>query len=392
MSGVDTAARPPSLAAAAILDGVQALAPSIAARGGDIEAARRLPADLRAALEALGCFRMLLPGSHGGLGIELPSAMRVLDALAQADGSVSWTVGIGANGWLDVSHISRSAFDALYSDGPRTIVGAFNPSGVAVRESDGYRVNGRWAFASGCQDAHWLYGNCIEGDGSDGTDPQIRLVVFAPEQVEIEDTWTVSGLCGTGSHHFSVRDVFVPAELTGLVMVSEPCLDEPLLRIPVPALIALEIATVAVGIATAALADIVTLATRKVPLLGPATLAANSLFQYQLGEADATLRAARSLLYSDAAATWATALAGDEFTPTVRAHLRAACTWVVAESTSVVDTAYTAGGGSSLYSDHPLQRRLRDIHAITQHFLVKLDSLTMAGAVLAGQDVDLSVF
>ena len=56
----------------------------------------------------------------------------------------------------------------------------------------------------------------------------------------------------------------------------------------------------------------------------------------------------------------------------------------------MVDTSYTAGGGSALYTSSPLQRRLRDIHALTQHFGVKLDTFTKAGAVLAGQDVDLT--
>ena len=56
----------------------------------------------------------------------------------------------------------------------------------------------------------------------------------------------------------------------------------------------------------------------------------------------------------------------------------------------MVDTAYTAGGGSALYSTSPLQRRLRDVHAVTQHFAVKRDTFTLAGAVLAGQDVDVT--
>jgi len=30
------------------------------------------------------------------------------------------------------------------------------------------------------------------------------------------------------------------------------------------------------------------------------------------------------------------------------------------------------------------------VHALTQHVAVKLDTFTMAGAVLAGQDVDLT--
>ena len=97
-------------------------------------------------------------------------------------------------------------------------------------------------------------------------------------------------------------------------------------------------------------------------------------------------------LYADAAAAWGTAVAGAEFTPEHRARMRSAITWAATTAASVVDMAYHAGGGSSIYAASPLQRRFRDVHAITQHFLVKLDTLTTAGAVLAGADVDLTVF
>jgi indole-3-acetate monooxygenase len=145
---------------------------------------------------------------------------------------------------------------------------------------------------------------------------------------------------------------------------------------------------VALGIAQGALDDIVALAADKVPLFAGASLAANALFQNQLAHADARLRAARALLYADAATAWATALAGEAFTPEHRARIRASATWATDTAAAVVDTAYRAGGGSSVYRSNPLQRRLRDVHALTQHFLLKLDSLTTAGAVLAGQDVD----
>jgi hypothetical protein len=58
----------------------------------------------------------------------------------------------------------------------------------------------------------------------------------------------------------------------------------------------------------------------------------------------------------------------------------------------VVTSAYRAGGGSSVYASSPLQRRLRDVNALTQHFLVRNDTLTTAGAILAGQDVSVMVF
>ena len=84
------------------------------------------------------------------------------------------------------------------------------------------------------------------------------------------------------------------------------------------------------------------------------------------------------------------ALASAEFDDRTRAQLRSTTTWVVETAAEVVDMAYRAGGGTALYSSSPLQRRLRDLHTLTQHFGVKLDTFTLAGAVLAGQEVDTS--
>jgi alkylation response protein AidB-like acyl-CoA dehydrogenase len=75
-----------------------------------------------------------------------------------------------------------------------------------------------------------------------------------------------------------------------------------------------------------------------------------------------------------------------------RARIRATAVWATERAAAVVAAAYRSGGGSSIYADCPLQRRLRDINAVTQHFLVKRDTLTTAGAILAGQDVHIMVF
>jgi len=373
-----------------VLDAVRVLAPKITARAAEIEAARRLPLDLVRDLTSSGCFRMLVPRSHGGGGFDLASAMSVVEELSRADASVGWTAMIGASAWIDLGGLPRTTFDALYADGPDAIIGGvFNPAGTAVPVDGGYRVSGRWAFASGCQHCHWLYGNCMEEHGGA---PRLRTVLFSPDQIKIEDTWSVSGLCGTGSHHLIADDVFVRADRTCLPFSDPPCLDEPLLRMPVPPILAFGVASVAVGIAQGALEDILALSASKVPLLAHTSLATNPLFQHQLGAADAKLRAARGLLYADAAGAWGTAVAGAAFTPEQRVRMRSATTWAAATAASVVDMAYHAGGGSSIYSGNPLQRRFRDVHALTQHFLVKRDTLTTAGAVLAGADVDLTVF
>jgi len=381
-----------------VLDAARALAPTIAARAAEVEAARRVPGDLLDALVAAGCFRMLLPRSHGGAGADLASALRLYETLAGADASVGWTVMIGGSAWVDLVGLRRATFDGLFAAGADVVVaGAFAPCGSITPDSGGYRVTGRWGFASGCEHATVLYGNCIErgtdgGDGGDGGAPPMRMALFDPDQVEIEDTWSVSGLRGTGSHHITVADLPVSADRTWRPLDDEPCLDEPVVRIPVPSLIALMVASVAVGVAQAALDDAVGLAGHRVPLLAGAPVAADALFQADLATADTELRAARALLYESAAALWATAVSGGPLGMPTRARTRATAAWAVRRAVVVVETAYRSGGGTAIYRTCPLERRLRDVHALQQHFIVRSNTMTTAGAVLLGRDVDVPLF
>lgn len=371
-----------------VLDKIRAMAPAIAARGDEIEQGRRLPTDLVEKLSTAGCFRAMVPASHGGQGLTFAEQLLVIRKLARADGSVGWTVMIGSSAPVVLGLLPRSSFDQIYAKGPDVILGgAFNPKGVATPVDGGYRVSGRWSFASGCQHCHWFVAHCMVDDGRM---PPVRMMVLPPSDVEIADTWYVSGLCGTGSHDFVVDDVFVPDERS-FTLWDEPALDGPLWRIPELSLSSLMMANVAVGIAEGALGEITTLASGKVPMLADSTLGANALFQHDLAEADARLRAARALLDADAATAWRIADAGRELSPEDRARTRSTAVWVARTAACVVDAAYHAGGGTSLYVSSPLQRRLRDVHAVTQHFALKPDTLTLAGSVLAGQDgVDLS--
>jgi alkylation response protein AidB-like acyl-CoA dehydrogenase len=378
----------PATDTATVLDAVRELAPEITARSGEIEAARRVPPDLVADLKAAGCFRALVPRSHGGAELDLPAAGLVLSELAKADGSVGWTVMIGAAAPFILGLLPRHTFDDIYADGPDVILaGAFNPTGVATPQDGGFRVTGQWAFASGCQHADWFIAHCLVDDGRQ---PPVRMMVLPAGDVEIKDTWSVAGLCGTGSHDFVVNDVFVADDRTFAVFADEPCLDGPLWRIPELSASTLMFAHVAIGIAEGALDEVTALATQKTRFTDAGRLAANPRFQHQLGETDARLRAARALLHAEAQAAWSTAVAAIPFTDEHRARIRSATTWVSRTAVSVVDTAYAAAGAGALYSTSPLQRRLRDIHALNQHVAFKDDVFTMAGAVLAGQPVDLT--
>jgi indole-3-acetate monooxygenase len=370
-----------------ILTAVQQLAPLLAARSDEIERGRRLPPDLVTGLREAGCFRMLVPRRLGGAQADLAEHLDLLRELACADGSVGWTVMIGSSAPVIFGKLPLATFDMIYADGPDVVgAGTFNPTGTATVVDGGFQASGRWTFASGCQHADWFLAHCIVDDGSM---PPLRMMVLPASDVDIVDTWTVSGLCGTGSHDFVLDGVFVPDDRTFTVF-QPGGLEGTLGRIPELIYSALAIATVAVGIAQGALAGITSLASAKVPMFADGTLASNPLFRHRLAEADAQLRAARALLDADVAHTWDVATAGEEFTPARRARIRSTASWATGAAADVVDVAYTAGGGTALHSSSPLQRRLRDIHAVTQHFVVKAETFTLAGAVLAGQDVDVT--
>lgn len=379
----------PATTSEPILDAVKALTPSIAARAKEIERARRLPTDLVDELLAAGCFRMLVPRSHGGAQLDLPLQMQVLEELARADASVAWNVAIGAEGPVLFRMLPRASFDALYAAGPDVIMAAaVPPTGTATPVEGGYRLTGQWAFASGCQHAHWFVGGCVVDDGRE---PPLRLMVLPLSDVEIKDTWSVSGLCGTGSHDVVVNGAFVADELS-FVLGSEPSVDVPPLRIPEVARAAIQIASVSIGVARGALDEILALALDKTPAFAEGPLASNPLFQNQFGEAETRLRAARTALRAEADIVWAKAQAGSPFTPEDRAHVRGTTTWAARTAAAIVNTAYQAGGSSSLYTSNPLQRRLRDANALTQHLTMRADTFTKVGAVLAGQEVDLTLF
>jgi alkylation response protein AidB-like acyl-CoA dehydrogenase len=380
-----------SLSAATVLDDARRIAGGLGDRSREIEAARRVPPDLLQELIAAGCFRMLLPTTHGGVGATFPEALELYETLATGDASTGWTVMIGATGWCDLAALPRATFDSLFPPSADVIVaGAIAPSGSTSPIDGGYELTGRWGFVSGCEHATCIFANAIEGM-ADGH-PLMRVSVLDPTDVVIEDTWSVAGLRGTGSHHVSVRGVVVPPERTFVPLVDAPCVEVPIVHIPTPALFALGIAAVAIGTAQGALDEVVGLAQGKVPLLAPGPLATSPLFLHDLARAGAGLDAGRALLVDATGRLWEQAAAGADASIEDRARARAAAAWATDAALVATEFAYRAGGGGALYDDSLLQHRLRDVHAMTQHFLVRPDTFVTVGGILAGQGLAIPVF
>ena len=371
------------------------LAPAIAARADEIEAARRLPADLAADLAAAGLFRLVVPKSLGGLELPPAEVVATIEAVAAADASVGWCLMIAATTGLTSAYLPRAYAEQLFAD-PNVITGGvFAPMGKAVVEGDHYRVNGRWSWGSGTANCAWIVGgSMIFDDGAMRTlpsgQPDHRMMIFPRAEVELIDTWHSAGLKGTGSGDFAVKDVLVPRDRTVSLIVDRPRETGALYAFPAFGLLALGIAGVASGNARAALDAVKGALATKKPPGSQRTAAERGANQVEIAKAEAQLRSARALLYETIDTAWTRAQATGEIDLATRADLRLAATHMTRTAAAVTREAYDLGGGAALYLSNPLQRRFRDAHAMTQPMMVGPATYELAGRVLLGLPTDAS--
>ncbi len=371
-----------------LLATAQRLAPTFAQRAPDIERARRIPPDVSKQMAAAGFYRMFVPKACGGTETPPADASRVFEALARADASCGWVAFIGATSGAVLARLPQETAREIFRDPQTLICGVFAPSGRAAIVDGGFNVSGRWQWGSGSQNAQWVLGGCtFNRDGellrtSSGA-PRTHMLLFAPEQIQFHDTWHVSGLRGSGSLDFEVRDVFVPkTHAVGYLIHENP--PQPLYQFPQFSLLALGIGAVALGIARGAIDELVALATTKVRAGGSASLASRPHAQMEVATAEATLRAARAFYYEAIEAAWDKALQAKPIPVDQRRDMRLATTHAVQASVRVVDAMYTLAGGSSVYDSSDLQRRFRDVHVATQHIMVAPSTLETVGRLMLG--------
>jgi alkylation response protein AidB-like acyl-CoA dehydrogenase len=384
-----------STTATTLLDTASALAPQIRAAATAIEQERRLPLPLVNAMAEAGVFRMLIPAQFGGAEVDVATMVRVIEAIAKVDGSAGWAVMAAGSTAVISAYLDDNTARDIYASDPLVVTGGvFAPKGKAV--AGGYRVTGRWPFGSGCEHCTWLLGGSVVFEGDEpcllpNGAPDIRMMIFPAEACEIIDTWSVSGLRGTGSHDIAVTDLFVPQRRSVSLLSDRPRQAGPLYVFPVFGLLALNIAAVAIGMARGAIDTLVALAGDKTPTGSRRRLSERAIVQMQVAQAEAALRAARALLYETIAEVWTSAAHGDELSLEQRALLRLAATHATTSAAQAIDLMYNAGGGTSIYTSSPLERYFRDVHALSQHLMVAQPTYEVVGRLFLGLQTDTSM-
>jgi len=327
------------------------------------------------ALKENGLLTLLLPQRWGGAGLSMTDFARVEIELAKGDPSISWVSQI-VNGTTWVASLTSDATQhALFGEGPKLVCGAYNPPGTARKVDGGYIVNGAWPYTSGSRQAFWAQSGVLI-DASDGpVVPGINMCYIPFTELEMRDTWFMTGMQGTGSDTSVARDVFVPDHLMvtmakpfGHVEPNKQYWGAPSDVLPVvPSVRATGLAQL-LGAAEAML-EIVEAESKKKPIVTTffKTRVESGTVLHDLGEVAAQLDTARLLLFTATGTLDDVALTGREFPTLERAKHKAQCAQIVDLIHKSIETIMFISGSSAFALTNPLSRYWRDVHVGLRH-------------------------
>lgn len=364
----------------AMMDKIRRLGPIIAEHRGALDRERRLPKPILDALIEADLFRLWVPRALGGPELSLAEYFAAVEALSALDGSVGWVVSNGAGMSRVAGYVDAAVARRWFGDPHAFLVSATGAIGTAVPVAGGFRVSGRWPFGSGIHNATLAMGLCAVPDGT----PQ--CCVLARDDLDIIDTWHVSGLRGTGSCDFAVEDLFVPLAHTYALM--NPPATQPglLYRMPPITVYPITVSVVPLGIARAAIDALVSLAGGKVRVGTSQALRDRETIQAEIGRAEALLGAARAFLLSALEDLTAATEVGGQTLFSARVRVRLACAHAGESAARVVDMMATMGGTASIFEASILERCVRDVQAATKHVAMSPNSYVIGGRVALGLD------
>jgi alkylation response protein AidB-like acyl-CoA dehydrogenase len=376
----------------------EAVRPAVATASNEIENTRRLPPAVLDKLHEAGLFRLLLPRSSNGIETDPLTFFHVIETIARADASTAWCLSQAGGCAMSAAYLDLPVAHAIFGNDPRAVLAwGPGPKVRAIECEGGYKVTGVWAFASGGRHASWLGAHCpiYRADGTPRLDAdgiqQERTMLVRASDVQWTDIWNTVGLRGTASDQFALNDFFVRSDHSITREFDRECRESgPLYRMGAGTCYQVGFAGVACGIARGALDSFVEVVRNKVPRGARGPLRDNAVVQSNLAQAEVNLRAARGFVLQSMADTWKSLSAGATITVPQRINIRMAATHAIHKAREAVDFAYNAAGATAIFEDHPLERRFRDIHTVTQQLQGQLWHFETVGAWMMGVDIDLT--
>ena len=364
------------------------LRPIIEAHRGEGDRLRRLPDAIAQAFLEANIYRLLVPEEFGGEGVDPITYYDLAAEVSSYDGSAGWNYAIGATGGVVLGALAPKPLRAVFASPECGVGGGGSPTGRAIAVDGGYRVTGRWGWASGIHHAKWALAYCPVFDGerlrtaANGA-PVVAGFLMPKEKCAILDAWHVGGMRGTGSTEFEVHDVFVPEEFVLRLLSGESRHPYPVFRMPAT-FFGYNHCCVLAGIARSALAALKTLAATKTSAMTGLSLRDDAQGHYAVAKAEALIESSDLNVKDAFRALWAKVVADEPVPIEMRARVRRACAHVTECAVEAVQLCYRAAGGSAVFEAAPFERALRDVNTAASHITLRRTMMEEAGRVAFG--------
>jgi 3-hydroxy-9,10-secoandrosta-1,3,5(10)-triene-9,17-dione monooxygenase len=361
-----------------IMRRVAAISPVLERNARACEKARQVVPESIAAMTQAGMFRIAQPARVGGYELSLRTLADAVIALSQACPSSGWVLMVaGAHHWCMGSFPEAGQDEVLGNGRDAIIAGTLSWQGNATMVDGGYRIDGRWQFGSGVDHSQWVMLGCADPDTHA---PKVH-VVARRDEIEIDDTWYVLGLQGTGSKDVVARGIFVPEgraiDTRMLFRGESPHAANHrsnLYRLSAEAMLSLSVATALLGSAKFGLEEFIKRTRQRRVILTGAPKAEHGPTQVRLAEAAAEIQCA-DLLIHDALGEFDRLVATGE-RPGLEHRTRVK--WQAAYAAELcrraVTRLFSGSGAHAVYDGSPLQTAFRNIHVGAQHASIDFDS------------------
>lgn len=334
-----------------------------------------LAPSLQSLLHARGWLVMLAPAAAGGAELALPTAVRLEEAIAGADGSTGWVVTLCAGaGWF-AGFLRPDFAREIIATPSLCVAGSGAPSGYAEREGEGYRLSGRWDIATGALMATHFTFNAVLREGGqtlldrDGQ-PRMSSFIVPAESVLVQRSWNSIGMRATGSHSFSLESVLVGARHAFHIAPEHATAPGPLFRFPFVSLAFVTLAANIAGMAQQFMRLAAPLiAARRHPLAGR-LLGEMPPVMETVRQTGQTVEAARVDFYRLLDDMWDRVCSGAALDAGQPDAMHEASLALVIASRTAVDTLYPYCGLHAADALSDINRVWRDLHTATQHAML----------------------
>jgi alkylation response protein AidB-like acyl-CoA dehydrogenase len=368
------------------------------ARAATTEKNCAVPGESVEALRDVGFFKLVQPRAFGGYEYDFEPLVDFGIEIAKACPSTSWVCGLlAAHQWLVASFPAEAQHDVWDENPDALVCGSSAPATKAAAAPGGFRLTGRWSFASGCDNADWALCAALLPPQTDGGPFTPAFLLVPAKDYSIDDTWHVIGLAGTGSKTLVLDNVFVPTHrvltfretTSGKTPGAQVYAHNPGFSIPMLCNIPSCLASVAVGAAAGALDDYLAATSRRITR-GAVAGASNRMAEFatvqlRVADAAASADAAREILLRDLRARALTVREGREVTIEDRITSRRGQAYAVSLAIRATEALNASTGGHGLDLANPVQRAWRDANAVGRHISMNWDVVgTMYGQLALG--------